>query len=252
MKFLLRATLPCFLWMCAPSEGFAQAGGADSLYYEVQELKHQDCPKENNPDHVCSKITIRTVTIKGPSEPINNAINNAMNQEIIRSGFYENGKTLDECLHSMDQLSVEETGEVEVNVVTRYNSHGVLSVDFGFFNMYYGAAHPMYFSKTMTFNTSTGVIIRLTDMIQPTKMQEFNRIAERQFIKENGAEGWDFKPGSFKVNEQFIIQDNGILFTFDPYELGTYVMGSPQMTIPWSAVKTCINPATPIAGLLPK
>ncbi|MFM7813718.1 MAG: hypothetical protein ACKO66_04305, partial [Flavobacteriales bacterium] len=85
MKFLFRSTLPCFLWLCAPSGGYAQAGGADSLYYEVQELVHQDCPKENNPDHVCSKITIRTVTIKGPSEPINNAINNVMNQEIIRS-----------------------------------------------------------------------------------------------------------------------------------------------------------------------
>ena len=52
---------------------------------------------------------------------------------------------------------------------------------------------------------------------------------------------WDFEPGNFKLNENFAISTGGLLFTFNPYEIGPYVMGAPQVFIPYKEMKDLIN-----------
>jgi hypothetical protein len=56
----------------------------------------------------------------------------------------------------------------------------------------------------------------------------------------NGKEGWDFEPGKFKINNNFIIQKRGLLFQFNAYEIGTYLT-RPSVFIPYAQIKDLIK-----------
>ena len=220
----------------------------DSLSYEIIHLSNRYCPPLENPDNVCSTIEINTV--KFQNAQIGQAIQSKIDKEIISSAFYDNCTQVEDCVKAIEVSTVDETSETEVNVFVRYNQNGILSLDLGFMSNYYGSAHPMYFSKTMNFDATTGASIQLSDIVNSVKLKEFNLLAERQFIKENGSEGWDFQPGNFKVNDRFVLHGQGMTFYFDAYELGTYAMGPAELTLTWGAIKPFLKPGTPVSRII--
>lgn len=95
---------------------------------------------------------------------------------------------------------------------------------------------------------TTGRPITLTDILLPDYEERLNRVAEALFVKQNGSDNWNFQPGHFEVKKEFAIQIDGLMFSYDPYEMGSYMMGAPSVIIPFADINDLINPTGPIGS----
>jgi hypothetical protein len=103
-----------------------------------------------------------------------------------------------------------------------------------------GAAHP--YSGSINFDLITGNQIALDDLLISDCQNKLNQIGEKLFIETNGDDGWFFEKGKFKVNNNFAIKPDGLLFSFNPYEIGAYAFGAPKVFFPYSIIKDLIKP----------
>lgn len=66
---------------------------------------------------------------------------------------------------------------------------------------------------------------------------------EEFFINEYGPlNEWDFENGTFRLNNNFGILQTGLIFCFNPYEVGSYAAGSPMVFIPYAEIAGLIRP----------
>ena len=107
---------------------------------------------------------------------------------------------------------------------------------------FYGAAHPSGSSQSLVFDLSTGEIVTLKELFEVNFEKKLAKIAERNFIRENGKDGWDFTPGdgSFPLPDHFIVGPKGLNFTFGQYEIGPYAAGMPTFFVPFEQLKELI------------
>ena len=113
---------------------------------------------------------------------------------------------------------------------------------------YLGGAHPNSYLNFYNFNLQTGELIKLSDLFIEGFEDELNKIAEQIFRDENGISkdedlnkaGYRFEENKFKVNNNFSLNDEGIAFFYNSYEIAPYVMGPTKLFISYSAIKNLI------------
>ena len=126
------------------------------------------------------------------------------------------------------------------------SKHGELfSITVNGSDYYYGAAHPSSYSQSLVFDLSTGEIVNLKELFEANFEKKLAKIAERNFIRENGKDGWDFTPGngSFPLPDHFLVGEKGLNFMFGQYEIGPYAAGMPTFFVPFEQLREFI-PAT--------
>ncbi len=105
---------------------------------------------------------------------------------------------------------------------------------------YMGGAHPNSTTNFINFDLQSGNAIELTDIIEPGYQEQLNKIAEDIFRKKQGLEpgetlsdaGYWFEDDKFKLNDNFLIEEIGLLFVFNPYEVAAYAVGEIEVFIP--------------------
>jgi hypothetical protein len=98
---------------------------------------------------------------------------------------------------------------------------------------YAGGAHPNHFTNYYNFNPQTGKRLYIADIFKPGTEAELNKLGEKKFrkLKKIGADvsldnaGYRFKDNKFYLFQNFLLKDKGILFLFNPYEVGSYAEG---------------------------
>jgi hypothetical protein len=123
------------------------------------------------------------------------------------------------------------------------SKHGELfSITVNGSDYFYGAAHPSGYSQSLVFDLSTGEIVNLKDLFEANFEKKLAKIAERNFIRENGRDGWDFTPGngSFPLPNHFSVGAKGLNFAFGQYEIGPYAVGMPTFFVPFEQLKEFI------------
>jgi len=123
------------------------------------------------------------------------------------------------------------------------SKHGELfSITVNGSDYYYGAAHPSSYSQSLVFDLSTGEIVNLKDLFEANFEKKLAKIAERNFIRENGKDGWDFTPGngSFPLPDHFLVGEKGLNFMFGQYEIGPYAAGMPTFFVPFEQLREFI------------
>ena len=113
-----------------------------------------------------------------------------------------------------------------------------------------GGAHGNSIFSLSSFNLKTGEQIKLEDIFYGDFKKRLNEEGEKIFRNEYSADSsqslydqgyFGFENG-FALNENFDLYNGGIKFQFNQYEAGAYVLGAPEVFIPWSKITDIIRP----------
>lgn len=138
-----------------------------------------------------------------------------------------------------------------------FNSDNILSLEISEY-IYTGGAHGNSLFSLFSFNLKNGEQITLDDIFKGNYKAELNKVGEKIFrehyqvdstqsLYEQGFFGFE---NGFALNENFDLYKGGIKFQFNPYEAGAYVLGAPEVFIPWSEIRDIIREDSPLENML--
>jgi hypothetical protein len=151
-------------------------------------------------------------------------------------------KFLDEFNEFMEtQPSYKVSWALERNVDVLYIGDSILSLSF-YEYAYLGGAHPNSATIYKNINLNTGAVLSLYDIFNPAFTEQLNELGEGYFRVSRripyeadlNDEGFWFENG-FYLPDNFGFSQSEIIFIFNPYEIGPYVMGASEFHIPLDA-----------------
>lgn len=103
-----------------------------------------------------------------------------------------------------------------------------------------GGAHPNNYKLYSVLEKNTGRKMILTDFFDSTSIYKLMGLGETEFRSAKGINpnqsleeaGYWFEENRFHLNNNFYLNENGITFYYNPYEVGPYVVGATEITIP--------------------
>lgn len=113
-----------------------------------------------------------------------------------------------------------------------------------------GRAHPYHTHQVMNFNLKTGKVLALKDLFKrhANYLAAFAKYSSHE-LNQKLQDKWMIKDGTAPLAKNYQLwnlKENGILLTFEEYQVGPYVAGSQEVLIPYSALKQLIAPHAPI------
>jgi peptidoglycan-N-acetylglucosamine deacetylase len=131
-------------------------------------------------------------------------------------------------------------------------TQGLLSVRFtvGFYMS--GAAHPNQFAATLNLDIANGKVLALRDLFK-TGIDYLTPISDYciQDLNKQARIEWDSGAAPNEENfQKWNITPQGLLISFDPYQVASYAMGPQAVTIPYAAIKDLLNPSGPLGPFI--
>jgi hypothetical protein len=210
----------------------------------------------------CAKVTIETLPELPPSFSVEargnvlRAVDQALyipleegNREFTRAGLI---KSVED---QFDEFMREKDPEVIVDwSVARTASLVYSSGEFASVAIanrgFLGGAHGFDEERLFVFDAKTGNALEWNDVISADSRAIFLKAAEAEFKRARGISqnsslteaGFTFdKDDSFSLPLNFALTDKGILCHYNPYEVGPYVMGSTEFTVPMDVVRPSLT-----------
>ena len=221
-----------------------------------QTLKNENCKYANEKrkhitdstyywDTLCTTIDIDLMLVHFQDQIFEKKINAFIEKELCKFGnIFDDSyqfKSIKEILNSVikqnDEYGYEHS--ISCNLIERFEN--ILTFSISDYSYGFGAAHPNHFSVMYNIDLKTGKLIQLEEIFKKGTKNQLNKIAEKLFINENGFENWDFERGQFELNDDFVIEKDGLLYTYDAYEIGPYAAGDPSVFIPYSKIKKLLK-----------
>jgi hypothetical protein len=120
--------------------------------------------------------------------------------------------------------------------------------DFSFYSS--GAAHPGRYSITVNYDLGQGKELALADLFLPSAnyLEAISKYCIAELSKQPFFDG-PFSEGAQPTPENYRnwnITPNGLMITFDEYQVGPYAAGPQQVVVPYSELKALINPQGPL------
>jgi hypothetical protein len=140
-----------------------------------------------------------------------------------------------------------------------FNSDNILSLEIIEY-IFTGGAHGNSSFALSSFNLETGEQIKLDDIFSGDYKSELDGVGEKIFREHYQADStqslydqgfFGFENG-FALNDNFDLYKNGIKFQFNPYEAGAYVLGAPEVFIPYSEIRNIIRNDSVLGRMLNK
>jgi hypothetical protein len=131
-------------------------------------------------------------------------------------------------------------------VLVVFNAQNIVSLQFKAYISESGEK-PLEVIEYENFDMTNGQILKLDDLFLKDYKPKLTAIAEEVLRRHYGftttqnMKGFSFKNGVFELNENFTVNKKGIMFRFNPYEITSYSMGSPQIFIPFEQIKNLVN-----------
>ncbi len=127
----------------------------------------------------------------------------------------------------------------------------ILSLNFGFYTYSDGAAHPYSYTLTYTYDLKRGESIRLEQLFLPGADYLGLIAAYCQDELTRRDIGFDalFAAGADPTPENYRnwnITPDGLLISFDPYQVAAYAAGPQEVLIPYAELNAIINPGGPL------
>lgn len=117
-----------------------------------------------------------------------------------------------------------------------------------------GAAHPFHNVRTLNFNIETGQVVDITQLFNSDAnyLQVFSDHCRAVLSTRNiGFDVFAFGADPLPENYQnWNITPDGLLITFDEYQVAPYAAGPQEVTVPYSALKDIIAPQGPLGALI--
>ncbi|MCD8270381.1 MAG: DUF3298 and DUF4163 domain-containing protein [Parabacteroides sp.] len=136
-----------------------------------------------------------------------------------------------------------------------YNKNDILSYMVNFEN-YTGGAHGAHAYNNHVINLKTGDIIKEEDIFIENYEDDLAQILIDRIAKQNNVDNPKEleNVGFFSVDEifpngNFLVDDYGITYTFNEYEIAAYVVGATNVHLPYEEIQYLLKKDSPIAHL---
>ena len=172
----------------------------------------------------------------------------AIEGDMYTEDLYEEAKSAYEMMDKESEMYFNAYSTSEILEIMRVDS-SVVSLQ-ATNSDYMGGAHGNYVIFGYTFDTSTGALLTLEDVVNMS--DEFKQKASDFIIEKLGEEykggiNSDYAqyiPTTFDTVENILwyLDASGIAILYSPYEIGPYAMGAPKVILPYTEFKEYINP----------
>ena len=115
-----------------------------------------------------------------------------------------------------------------------------------------GAAHPSHQIISLVYDLQQGQDVALSQLFLPNSnyLQVIADYCKAELLKRNIAfddqqQGADPSPENYTV---WNLSSDGLVITFNEYQVASYAAGPQTVVIPFAALKTVIDPQGPLAG----
>lgn len=192
------------------------------------------------------KINAQTPQLTGSADPRVQAFNQRLSQlvtgqiDIWRQSFQQSPVTPNSNGSSLDvkYMLVSQTGDL-----------WSFKFDFDFYSD--GAAHPGLNSMTINYDLEQGKELSLADLFLPNS--NYLDVIATYCTTELGKQPFAdpvFLEGAKPTTDNYRnwnITSDGLLITFDEYQVAPYAAGPQKVVVPYSALTSVINPQGPLA-----
>jgi hypothetical protein len=174
----------------------------------------------------------------------NTAMLNLVNTEI--NNFKKN-------VSELASSSVSPRSFLDVTYALTLQRDGLWSFKFDFSGYTAGAAHPYLYSITVNYELDQGRQLALGDLFLPNSnyLEVISNTCITELSKRSiGFEA--FSQGAAPTPENYRnwnITTDGLMITFDEYQVAAYAAGPQTVVIPYSELQSVIDPSGPLAGL---
>jgi hypothetical protein len=181
----------------------------------------------------CNRREVSGLSVSLNNSSVAQKINALICKEI--TGKVGNMQTIKRFVSDIKTLSNTD-GEMEYiqdeyscALIDSSNTYMSMGVSLYFYAM--GAAHGQPAFQVLNVDLITGNKISLADLFVNNYRPSLKALAKRKFLEQNGNGDWWFVTGDqvFDLPETFAISRKGITFTYQPYEVGPYAAGAPEV-----------------------
>lgn len=195
-------------------------------------------------------ITLQTPTLTGSNDlrlkKFNDQIATLIQQAV---DDFENNVV------SMPPMPVLNGSSFDVQYKLLSQPGNILSIKFEMLGYVNGAAHPYHLNPTFNFDIESGKALLLADLFLPntdylTPISKYcvTELGKRDIgFTSDFAQGADPKPENYK---NWNITADGLMITFDEYQVAAYVAGPQAVVIPYGELKSLIDPKGPLANFI--
>lgn len=174
---------------------------------------------------------------------VNNEVNQFKKNLVLDSPHMQ---TLPEALRK-NSLRVD----YDVDVVKPKNET-LLSVRITFEGMQAGRAHPYHNNKVINFDLTSGKVLALDDIFKKNSkyLQLLAAYSKKTLDQKLKNDSWMVEQGTkadVKNFQNWNLQADSLLITFDEYQVAPYVYGTQEVEIPYSELKKVLSAKAPIA-----
>ncbi len=133
-----------------------------------------------------------------------------------------------------------------------HGNDGLLSVLFTVSYYVAGAAHPNQYALSLNLDIANARVLKLGDLFK-SGVDYLQVLSDYciQDLKHRNVLEWN--TGALPVEENYRtwnITPEGLLISFDPYEVASYAMGPQTVTVPYTSLKDILDPGGPLTPIL--
>lgn len=177
-------------------------------------------------------------------------VTDAINEVILGATFGDNyaGQSFEEAKESLYKTFMSDIYEGMMSDYNEYTLYGSFSGEYDkyicyevFENEFFGGAHGMDTMRAYVFNKDTGALVTEEDLFVPG----YERLLSERMAKALREDlGEDFEYVSeegIAPNGNFILDQDGISYIFNPYEIASYAMGTLTATVSWDDLQDILK-----------
>jgi Protein of unknown function (DUF3298) len=196
------------------------------------------------------KITIQTPKLTGSDDPRVKSFNDKLSALVAEgiAGFKQN-------LAQMQNSSASPGSSFDIQFKLLSPPGNVLSIKFVMEGYVAGAAHPYQVSRTENYDLEAGKELALGDLFQPNSkyLEMISKYCAAQLTQRNIGFTDTFTQGADPTADNYRnwnITVDGLLITFDEYQVAAYAAGPQIVTVPYIDLKSIIDSKGPLANLI--
>lgn len=171
----------------------------------------------------------------------------------IMQYLHEGKEAIDSYGEDMDAaatwMSYEELAEGKVV----FQEGNFLSYQFKVFS-YMGGAHGNTTTANRVFDLNTQQVISLSNLFSADNLPEVGVLLRQTLATLNECEsveqlaqaGIFFSANEIEPTDNFILDDKGLTWIYDPYEIAPYAYGSVTVSLSWKELNDLLDPESPV------
>ncbi|MCH8545497.1 MAG: DUF3298 and DUF4163 domain-containing protein [Cryomorphaceae bacterium] len=244
-SILLFAMAMVFASSCQQEADSTTTSMVDTLSYEYKTIEKTigDC------DVSCLQVRLKSLHFTD-ADVIQGQVDSIM-LRIGTNTYSSLNAFIDESVEEYTRLkeeipSYDMPWELERMAVVNYNQNGYIGISVSDYS-FTGGAHPNSYHQHSLFSIDDGQVVKWSNIVADT--DEFLTFAESRFRDNKSlsktasfeAEGYWFEGDVFYLPDNFFLDENGINFFYNAYEIAPYSEGAIVLSIGWEEMSTYLK-----------